>query len=127
MLGFILCVSIAGLASAVSGLDCPNPTARIENGLVIGTTTSLPAASATVNKFLGIPFAQSPPERFSPPRAAPYVPTINATAWKPACIQQFTCMRPHLVADPSRLTIHRSSGFSTVHRASVQQPSLSGI
>ncbi|KAG9582865.1 alpha/beta-hydrolase, partial [Aureobasidium melanogenum] len=81
---------ILGLVSAVSGFDYTSPTARVENGLVIGTTTSLPAASATVNKFLGIPFAQSPPERFSPPRAAPHVSTINATAWKPACIQQFT-------------------------------------
>ncbi|KAI5274839.1 alpha/beta-hydrolase [Aureobasidium subglaciale] len=88
---FFLWTSIVGLASAhASGSSYTGPTARIENGLVIGTTTSLPAATATVNKFLGIPFAQSPPERFSPPRPACQVSTINATAWKPACIQQFT-------------------------------------
>ncbi|KAI4746768.1 alpha/beta-hydrolase [Aureobasidium sp. EXF-12298] len=86
---FIL-LPIFGLVSAVSGYNHTSPTALVENGLVIGTTTSLPAASATVNKFLGIPFAQSPPERFSPPRAAPHVSIINATAFKPACIQQFT-------------------------------------
>lgn len=81
--------SIACLFVATSAALAP--TAVIENGMVIGTTTSDLAATATVNKFLGIPFAQSPPERFSPPSRAPNMPTINATAWKPACIQQFVC------------------------------------
>ncbi|KAH0282341.1 alpha/beta-hydrolase [Aureobasidium namibiae CBS 147.97] len=81
----VLCTSFSGLARAHAG-----PTACIENGLVIGTTTSLPAASATVNQFLGIPFAQSPPERFSPPQPVTQKSVINATAWKPACIQEFT-------------------------------------
>lgn len=67
------------------------PSVRVENGLIIGTTTSLPSASATVNKFLGVPFAQSPPKRFSPPKAAVRKSTIEATAWKPACIQQINC------------------------------------
>ncbi|CAD0101198.1 unnamed protein product [Aureobasidium mustum] len=90
MYSLVFLFSIAGLVRAISGSAHTGPTARVENGLIIGTTTSLPAASATVNKFLGIPFAQSPPERFSPPRAAPHMSTINATTWKPACIQQFT-------------------------------------
>lgn len=64
------------------------PTATLGCGVVIGTTTSLPAATATVNKFLGIPFAQSPPQRFGMPQAAGSC-NVNATAWKPACIQQF--------------------------------------
>lgn len=64
------------------------PTATLDCGVVIGTTTSLPAATATVNKFLGIPFAQSPPQRFGMPQA-PGSCNVNATAWKPACIQQF--------------------------------------
>lgn len=64
------------------------PTATLDCGVVIGTTTSLPAATATVNKFLGIPFAQSPPQRFGMPQS-PGSCNINATAWKPACIQQF--------------------------------------
>jgi len=66
------------------------PTATIDAGVVLGTTTSLPAATATVNKFLGIPFAKSPPERFSPPESpGKFSKPINATAWSPACIQQF--------------------------------------
>lgn len=66
---------------------CP-PTATLDCGTIIGTTTFLPAATATVNKFLGIPFAQSPPERFGMPQR-PGTCNVNATAWKPACIQQF--------------------------------------
>ncbi|EME47118.1 hypothetical protein DOTSEDRAFT_145504 [Dothistroma septosporum NZE10] len=37
-----------------------------------------------------MPFAQSPPERFSPPQKQGVGScNIDATAWKPACIQQF--------------------------------------
>lgn len=89
-IGCILAIASTALSSSTGGY-AGAPTAVIENGMVIGTTTSLPAATATVNKFLGIPFAQSPPERFSPPSQAPQMKTINATAWKPACIQQFVC------------------------------------
>lgn len=72
------------------------PTATIDAGVVHGTTTSLPAATATVNKYLGIPFAASPPVRFSPPQKPHSWSTpIDATAFKPACIQQFTCKFDH--------------------------------
>lgn len=65
-------------------------TASIDAGVVIGTTTSLPSATAAVNKFLGVPFAQSPPVRFAKPvKPAKFAAPIQATAWKPACIQQF--------------------------------------
>lgn len=40
------------------------PTAVIDAGTIIGTTTSFPSASAVVNQFLGIPFVASP-TRFS--------------------------------------------------------------
>lgn len=46
------------------------PTATIDVGEVIGTTTVLPSSTVTVKKFLGIPFAVSPPERFAPPLPA---------------------------------------------------------
>lgn len=66
------------------------PTATIDAGIIIGTTTSLPAAAATVNKFLGVPFAKTPPERFAPPESpGTFNGTIMATAWSSACIQQF--------------------------------------
>lgn len=68
------------------------PTVTLASGVVIGTTTTLPSATAAVNKFLGVPFAASPPERFSPPTAAqPFTTPYMATTIKPACIQQFNC------------------------------------
>lgn len=74
------------------------PTAVIDCGSVVGTTTSLPAATASVNKFLGLPFAQSPPQRFSPPqKIGGGSCNIDAKAWKPACIQQF--VYPKLAQD----------------------------
>ena len=81
-------------ASAVpvtAGYPGGGPTATIDAGVVIGTTTSLPAATASVNKYLGVPFAKSPPTRFAPPESpGSFSAPINATAWSPACIQQFT-------------------------------------
>ncbi|KAF2773891.1 alpha/beta-hydrolase [Teratosphaeria nubilosa] len=74
-------------------IDYPGggPTVTLPNyGTIHGTSSTLRAAIAPINKFLGIPFA-SPPQRFSP--AVPPTPwkpsALNATAWKPACIQQF--------------------------------------
>ena len=77
-------------ASVVFAQD--SPTATIDSGALIGTTTTLSAATGPVNKFLGVPYAVSPPERFSPPSpvqafAEPY----DATETKASCIQQFNC------------------------------------
>ena len=96
---FVLSVSI--LAGGTVGQDTNYangnvaPTATADNGILIGKSTSLPDGLGRVNQFLGVPFAQSPPERFSPPQTPPRAsaPT-NATSWKAACIQQFTCMFP---------------------------------
>nr|POE89912.1 acetylcholinesterase [Quercus suber] len=65
-----------------------SPVATIDSGVVVGTTTSLPSATAFVNKFLGIPFAASPPLRFGRPELPVYHGIIDATAVKAACIQQ---------------------------------------
>lgn len=82
---------VLSLLRQVPFADCL-PTATVAAGVLIGTTTRLPLATATVNQFLGIPFAASPPERFSPPEnASPWTQPLNVTAWKPACIQQFVC------------------------------------
>jgi hypothetical protein len=84
------------LLSLVSGscfAKCiESPTVTIDAGVVFGKTTTLPAALGPVDQFLGIPFAQSPPQRFSPPERPPrFLQPIDATDWKPACIQQFRC------------------------------------
>ncbi|KAK3114778.1 hypothetical protein LTR53_006555 [Teratosphaeriaceae sp. CCFEE 6253] len=82
--------SSAPAQTASCGYPGGAPTATIDAGVVIGTTTSLPAATASINKFLGVPFAKSPPTRFAPPEdPGSFGEPINATAWSPACIQQF--------------------------------------
>lgn len=88
--GFLLSIFYQGSSAATSCYNGGAPTVTIEIGEVHGTTTSLPAATATVNKFLGIPFAKTPPTRFAlPEKAALSAQPINATSWKAACPQQF--------------------------------------
>lgn len=87
----VLPLALPALSSALS--YNPVPTATIDSGVLIGKATALPnGLGPSVNQFLGIPFAQSPPERFSPPRnVAAFSKPLNTTEWKPACIQQFRC------------------------------------
>ncbi|KAL0954205.1 hypothetical protein HGRIS_005333 [Hohenbuehelia grisea] len=89
----LLCASLLPLCLVLfsySGLSTAKPTVTIADGSVVGTTTRIPGASSTVNKFLGIPFAVSPPKRFFPP-ASPkkWKKALDATQFKPACMQQF--------------------------------------
>lgn len=70
----------------------PNSDTRL--CIVIGTTTrpaNQPSLTAQANAYLGVPFAKSPPERFSPPEAgSSWSSPLHAQAMKPACIQQFS-------------------------------------
>lgn len=64
------------------------PTATLNSGPVFGAPTSLPGAIGPVNKFLGIPYAASPPERFRLPRPPKkWTTPRNATAFGDSCIQ----------------------------------------
>ena len=86
----VAALSLSSISAAAVAVN--NPTITLPAGPIVGTTTTLASVTAAVNKFLGVPFAQSPPVRFSPPQpvvkwTAPY----DATALKPACIQQFNC------------------------------------
>jgi hypothetical protein len=69
------------------------PTISIDTGALAGTTTSLAGASASAIKFLGVPFARSPPTRFAPAErpvtwgAAGKVRA--ARRWRDGCVQQF--------------------------------------
>ena len=83
-----------------------NPTVTLDSGPIIGTTTSLPSALATVNKFLGVPFAAKPTgsRRFALPTTVPkWTEPIKAQTWSPACVQQFNCeyglLIPHRQTD----------------------------
>lgn len=91
ILQLLAAAAIVGLplTSNASPAPAAAPTVTIDSGTVIGTTTSLAGATASVNKFLGIPFAASP-TRFAPPATAtPWKAPYHATKYGPACIQQF--------------------------------------
>jgi carboxylesterase 2 len=72
----------------------PSPTVTIASGVIVGTTllpSNQPSVTLGANAYLGVPFAKSPPERFSPPGAAPsWSSPLQAQARKPACVQQFS-------------------------------------
>ena len=74
------------LANVLAGdVSKSAPFVTIPNGAIEGV--SLPSK---VQAFLGIPFAQSPPERFSAPKEPrSWTSTLMATRVKPACIQEF--------------------------------------
>ncbi|KAL2841724.1 Alpha/Beta hydrolase protein [Aspergillus pseudoustus] len=91
MLAFI---SLAALASAAACTPTYNsrPTAIIDSGAIVGTTTQIAVASATatVNKYLGIPFAEKP-ERFRLPKPVkPWHDFFDASQYGPACYQQIS-------------------------------------
>jgi hypothetical protein len=82
---------LACLLGTALGSQCKSsaPTVKINAGMVVGTTTTVAGATATVSQFLGVPFA-APPTRFVPPtRATPWPTPLQATAYGPACPQQF--------------------------------------
>ncbi|GKT71929.1 para-nitrobenzyl esterase [Colletotrichum tofieldiae] len=70
------------------------PTVTIASGVIVGTTSQAATQAGSTgyaNAYLGVPFAKSPPERFSPPESAsPWPSPLSAQAFRPACIQQFT-------------------------------------
>jgi carboxylesterase type B len=66
------------------------PTATIDSGVIIGTTTVLPSVTSVVNKFFGIPYA-APPTRFLPSeQPQPWNSTFDATTKSDsACYQNY--------------------------------------
>ncbi|KAJ9641752.1 uncharacterized protein PV06_03775 [Exophiala oligosperma] len=88
--GFVAIAAICALsADAAAIVTSAAPSVTIDSGPVVGTTTSPPGASATVDKYLGIPFAASP-VRFAPAtKPTPWREPFQATKYGPACIQQF--------------------------------------
>ncbi|PVI01918.1 alpha/beta-hydrolase [Periconia macrospinosa] len=77
------------LFSACVAVASELPTATINAGPIVGTTTSFPSSSTTVNKFLGVPFA-APPKRFTPAEnPKPWTEPLDTKNASAACIQQF--------------------------------------
>jgi hypothetical protein len=90
------------LLGSVAAAPSHAPTAVLHPGRVIGTTTILPSSTATVNQFLGIPYAITPPKRFLPPeRLVKYDGPLNATQLPHLCMQQNYGQPSHLALEKS--------------------------
>ena len=92
---FLKTVLLSALVTHVTPVFADEaPTVTIASGVIIGTTTkpaNQPNLPTSANAYLGVPFAKSPPQRFSPPEAVqPWSSPLQAKALKPACIQQFS-------------------------------------
>lgn len=87
----IICALAASAVVAATGTQTKRdtPSITLTQGVAQGTTTTLPSAISPVHKYLGIPFAQSPPPRFEPALALQGESSeiIDATQWKSKCIQ----------------------------------------
>jgi carboxylesterase type B len=84
------------LISALSFLSLLS-TALCNDGLIVQTTVGevhgfINASSPLVRQFLGVPFAEPPIGnlRFAPPQTKSNNGTLNATAFAPSCMQQFS-------------------------------------
>lgn len=80
---------------AIPVINATNPTVTISSGIVVGVATVIsepPESTASVHKYLGIPFAAPPTgvRRFAPP-ASPtgWAEPFAATKLPPVCMQQF--------------------------------------
>ncbi|KAH6617503.1 Alpha/Beta hydrolase protein, partial [Chaetomium tenue] len=77
-----------GLIGSLSVAKALSPTVTLKDAVYIGTTTQVALATTVVDRFLGIPYANTP-ERFRAARPRPPGSLlVNATKQPPACIQQ---------------------------------------
>ncbi|KAK7539077.1 carboxylesterase hlo [Phyllosticta citricarpa] len=90
--GFALLAQSPFFADAVpqSSSSGPDPSIELGDGKIIGTTGTIPDLKDPVNKYLGIPYAKTPPLRFG--RAEDpeqWTEAKDVKDLKPSCIQQF--------------------------------------
>lgn len=64
------------------------PSATLDSGVIIGTTSSPPGSTVTVNQFLGVPFAAKPVRFGMPEPPCKWMEPLNTTKHAPACLQQ---------------------------------------
>ena len=83
----LLGASIALLPSA-SHAAAPAPSATLEAGVIVGTTSTAPGSTVTVNQFLGVPFAAKPVRFGMPEPPANWTTPLKTTKQAPSCLQQ---------------------------------------
>ncbi|KAH8678376.1 Carboxylesterase [Xylariales sp. PMI_506] len=86
----LLCFSSVRAVAVRSVTPARGPTATIVSGVVVGTTTVLPSATAIVHKYLGVPYA-APPERYEPAQEPePWTTPLNVSVnQNRACYQNY--------------------------------------
>ena len=83
----LLCYQ-AAVSSALALRDDSRPTATVDSGVLVGTSTSAPTVASKVNKFLGIPFAKPPARWKLPEKPDSWQGSREATQFGNACNQQ---------------------------------------
>jgi len=87
LLNMLFTTLIASAALIAGSVARGGPAAKTTHGEVVGKVLN-----GKVKAWLGVPFAQSPPERFSPPKEPKKWKNPRETTKLPAaCIQQFNC------------------------------------
>lgn len=70
------------------------PTAKLDSGVVVGITKTVPTCQTKLNAFLGVPFGAQPVRFAAPKSPAPWKTPRDASQLAPACIQQFNFPNP---------------------------------
>ncbi|KAF1949000.1 alpha/beta-hydrolase [Byssothecium circinans] len=93
------CTLVLGSASPINdhhgegagGGEHALPTATVDGGVIIGTTTSVRGATVGVDQYLGIPFASAPigTGRFSTPKPTGWSEPLETREFGATCIQVF--------------------------------------
>ena len=76
-------------SNVATAAPAAKPTVTVKDGVVVGSSTTIPGAPHKVNEFLGIPFAAKPTRFAAPSPAKPWKKPYQATKQPPACIQAF--------------------------------------
>lgn len=64
------------------------PSATLEAGVIIGTTSTALGSTVTVNQFLGVPFAAKPVRFGMPKPPSKWESPLKTTKQAPSCLQQ---------------------------------------
>jgi carboxylesterase type B len=86
----LLCLLGASLAllPSASHAAAPAPSATLEAGVIVGTTSTAPGSTVTINQFLGVPFAAKPVRFGMPKPPSKWTNPLKTTRQAPSCLQQ---------------------------------------
>lgn len=86
----LLCLLGASLAllPSASHATAPVPSATLEAGVIVGTTSTAPGSTVIVDQFLGVPFAAKPIRFGMPKPPCKWTNPLKTTKQAPSCFQQ---------------------------------------